>query len=126
MIRISDRRLWIALGALGAALFLAWTSVLSQAPASATSPAAHRAALARPVISEPAPATGVLGEPAQVTGMPSAAFVAPAATVPSSSSVVPASQLPAGQVAPPVPDRCSVVMGRGRPVPMCPPLAPQP
>lgn len=116
MIRISDRRLWIALGALGAAMLMGWTAVLAQAPARATSPAAHRAALARQAVAEPAPATGSLTD--QLTK--------PTVAAPSRSAVVPGNLAPAVQVAPPVPDRCSAVLGQGRPLPMCPPLAPRP
>ena len=45
MVRLSDRRLWMVAGAVGAAILMGGTAVLAQAPAKTTAPAVNGAAL---------------------------------------------------------------------------------
>jgi hypothetical protein len=117
MIRLSNDPLRLVLGALGAATVIGLASVLSQAPASATSPVAHRAASpAQPMVAEPAPVSKALSE--------ARAIASRAARL--GSTAVPVKTVPGGQAAPPALDRCSATTGLGRVLPMCVPLAPPP
>lgn len=115
MIRLSRRRLWLALGALGAATVVGWALVLSPAPFSATSPVAHRAAApAQPAVAEPV--GRALSEPRAIG----------ARAAPLGSTAVPVKTVPGGQAAPPALDRCSATTGPARVLAMCVPLAPPP
>src|SRR3982074_1770136 len=130
MTRLTGFRLWIGLGVLSAAAMVGAASMLTHGPIGPTVATAHRAAPLAPAVAEPRIVTAqpVTAEPAPANAAPSAPQAVPQQSAPFASTTVPVAAAPAAQEQVSPADRCSAMTGggRGHPVPLCVPLAPQP